>query len=142
MHSTSLLWLLKEFRGWNLQNFIPSASAYAFGQRPNFLKQELRLRPNVILCPGSLGQMTHWPSIRCSKNFFFHNFLSLDFFFYIFFFIKLQNENKKSIRNYEKKYLECQMLGRQVFTAQQTSILYCRLLDLTSNATRQAKTTY
>ena len=56
MQSTSLLWLLKEFRGGNLQNFIPSASAYAFGQRPNFLKQELWLRPNVkntasvILC--------------------------------------------------------------------------------------------
>ena len=47
MHSTSLLWLLKEFRGWNLQNFIPSASAYAFGRRPNFFKQELRLWPNV-----------------------------------------------------------------------------------------------
>ena len=28
-------------------DFIPSASAYAFGQRPNFLKGELRLRPNV-----------------------------------------------------------------------------------------------
>ena len=47
MHSTSLLWLLKEFRGWNWKNFIPSASAYAFGRRPNFLQQELRLRPNV-----------------------------------------------------------------------------------------------
>ena len=56
MHSTSLLGLLKEFRGQNLQNFIPSASAYAFGRWPNFLEQELRLRPNVkntasvILC--------------------------------------------------------------------------------------------
>ena len=48
------------------------------------------------------------------QDFFFHNFLVLDFFFYIFFFIKLQNENKKSIRAYEKKYLECQMLGRRV----------------------------
>ena len=47
MHSTSLLWLLKEFQGQNLQNFVPSASAYAFGQGPNFLKQELLLRPNV-----------------------------------------------------------------------------------------------
>ena len=35
MHSTSLLGLLKEFRGQNLQNFIPSALAYAFGRRPN-----------------------------------------------------------------------------------------------------------
>ena len=61
MHSTSLLGLLKEFRGQNLQNFIPSASAYAFGRRPNFLKQELRLRPNVkntasvILCGALTG---------------------------------------------------------------------------------------
>ena len=47
MHSTSLLGLLKEFRGQNLQNFIPSTSASAFGRRPNFLKYELRLRPNV-----------------------------------------------------------------------------------------------
>ena len=47
MHSTSLLWLLKEFQGQNLQNFAPSASAYVFGLRPNFLKRELRLRPNV-----------------------------------------------------------------------------------------------
>ena len=38
MHSTSLLGLLKEFRGQNLQNFVPLASAYAFGRRPNFLK--------------------------------------------------------------------------------------------------------
>ena len=36
MHSTSLLGLLKEFGGQNLQNFTPSASAYAFGRRPNF----------------------------------------------------------------------------------------------------------
>ena len=47
MHSTSLLWLLKEFQGQNLQNFIPSASAYPFGRRPNFLKGELWFRPNV-----------------------------------------------------------------------------------------------
>ena len=47
MHSTSLFGLLKEFRGKIFQNFVPSASAYAFGRRPNFLKQELRLRPNV-----------------------------------------------------------------------------------------------
>ena len=45
MHSTSLLGLLKEFRGQNLQNFVPSA--YAFGRRPNLLKCELRLQPNV-----------------------------------------------------------------------------------------------
>ena len=60
MHFTSLLWLLKEFWGRNLQIVIPSASAYAFGQRPNFLKRELRLRPNVkntasvILCEHTL----------------------------------------------------------------------------------------
>ena len=47
MHSTSLLWLLNEFQGQNLQNFVLSASTYAFGRRPNFLKQELRLRRNV-----------------------------------------------------------------------------------------------
>ena len=47
MHCTSLLGLLKEFPGQNLQNFIPVASAYAFGRKPNFLKWELRLRPNV-----------------------------------------------------------------------------------------------
>ena len=47
MHSTSLLELLKEFRGQNVQIFVPSASAYAFGRRPNFLKWELQLRPNV-----------------------------------------------------------------------------------------------
>ena len=40
MRSTSLL-------GQNLQNIIPSALAYAFGQRPNFFKWELQLRPNV-----------------------------------------------------------------------------------------------
>ena len=45
MHSTSLLGLLKEFRGQNLQNFVPSA--YAFSRRPNFFKRELRLQPNV-----------------------------------------------------------------------------------------------
>jgi hypothetical protein len=56
MHSTSLLGQLKEFRGQNLQNFVPSALAYAFGQRPNFLKQKLWIWPNVknmasvILC--------------------------------------------------------------------------------------------
>jgi hypothetical protein len=54
MHITSLLGLLKEFQGQNLQNFVPSA--YAFGRRPNFFKFDLRLRPNVknmasvILC--------------------------------------------------------------------------------------------
>ena len=47
MHSTSVLWLLKEFKGQNLQNFVPSASAYALDRRPNFLKQELQFRPNV-----------------------------------------------------------------------------------------------
>ena len=53
-HSTSLLGLLKEFRGQNLLNFIPSA--YAFNQRPNFLDGENQLQPNVkntasvILC--------------------------------------------------------------------------------------------
>ena len=47
MHSTSLLGLLKEFLGQNLQNFVSSASAYVFGQRPNFLKWELQLQPNV-----------------------------------------------------------------------------------------------
>ena len=47
MHSTSILWLLKELRGCNLQNFVPSTCAYAFGRSPNFLKQELQLRPNV-----------------------------------------------------------------------------------------------
>ena len=61
MHSISLLGLLKESRGQNLQNFVPSALAYAFSQRPNFLKWELRLRPNVkntasvILCSGAKG---------------------------------------------------------------------------------------
>ena len=39
MHSTSLLGLLKEFRGQNLQIFVPLA--YAFGRRPNFLKCKL-----------------------------------------------------------------------------------------------------
>ena len=28
----------EEFRGQNLQNFAPSALAYAFSRRPNFLK--------------------------------------------------------------------------------------------------------
>ena len=32
MHSTSLLELLKEFRGQNVQNFVPSTLAYAFAQ--------------------------------------------------------------------------------------------------------------
>ena len=40
MLSTSLLGLLKEFRRQNLQNFVQSASAYAFDRRPNFLKNE------------------------------------------------------------------------------------------------------
>ena len=47
IHSTSLLGLLKEVQGQNLQNFVPAASAYAFGRRPNFLKWELWLRLNV-----------------------------------------------------------------------------------------------
>ena len=29
------------------KNFVPSALAYAFSRRPNFLKRELRLWPNV-----------------------------------------------------------------------------------------------
>ena len=28
-------------------DFIPSASAYAFGRRPDYFKRRLRLRPNV-----------------------------------------------------------------------------------------------
>ena len=47
MHSTSLLGLLKEFRGQNLQNFVPSALAYAFSRMPYFSKRELCLWPNV-----------------------------------------------------------------------------------------------
>jgi hypothetical protein len=46
MHSTSLLGLLKEFRGQN----------YAFGRRPNFLKCELRLQPNV----KNTASVIHW----------------------------------------------------------------------------------
>ena len=49
MHSTSLLGLLKKFRVQNWQNFIPYASAYAFGWRPNFLEWELRLWPNTLI---------------------------------------------------------------------------------------------
>ena len=62
---------------------------------------------------GSLGQMTHRPSVWCSKYyFFFHNFLqnslqkSFQFiflFFYNFTKIKIKSfECPKSIRNYEK----------------------------------------
>ena len=77
IHSTSLLGLLKEFRGQNLQNFIPSASAYAFGRRPNFLKCELRLRPNVkntaLVIHSSTTEVTlllkRWPCDRCDKSF-------------------------------------------------------------------------
>ena len=65
MHFTSLLWLLKEFWGWNLQNFVPLASAYAFSWRPIFLKPELQLQPNVkntvsvILWFSSYGAMAY-----------------------------------------------------------------------------------
>ena len=54
MHST--LRLLKEFRGQNLQNFVPSALAYAFGRRPNFLNWKLRLRPKAKI----LASVIHW----------------------------------------------------------------------------------
>ena len=56
MHSTSLLGLLKEFSGQNLQNYVPMASAYAFGQRPNFLKGKLRIRPIV----ENTASFIHW----------------------------------------------------------------------------------
>ena len=58
MHSTLLLGLLKEFRKQNLQNFVPSASAYAFDRRPNFFKCELRLQLNV----KNTASVIHWPA--------------------------------------------------------------------------------
>jgi hypothetical protein len=58
MHSISLLGQLKEFRGMNLQNVVPSASAYAFGRRRYFIKCELRLKPNVT----NTSSVIHWPA--------------------------------------------------------------------------------
>ena len=60
MHSTSLLGLLKNFWGQNLQNFIPLALPYAFGRRPNFFKWELWLRPNV----KNTASVIHWWQCR------------------------------------------------------------------------------
>ena len=57
MHSTSLLGLLKEFRGQNLQNFVPSSLAYAFCRRPNLLKCELWFLPN------NTASVIHWPGV-------------------------------------------------------------------------------
>ena len=62
---------------------------------------------------GSLGQMTHRPSVWCSKYYFFSQFLAKFFakivsiyfsiFFYKFTKIKIKSfECPKSIRNYEK----------------------------------------
>ena len=72
LHSTSLLGLLKEFQGQNLQNFVPSASAYAFGWSPIFLKCELRLWPNV----KNTALVIHWfPLLRSFIEQFFSCFL-------------------------------------------------------------------
>ena len=66
MDSTSLLGLLKEFRRQNLQNFVPSALAYAFGRRPNFSKGKLRIRPNV----KNTTSVIHWSYCYISSLFF------------------------------------------------------------------------
>ena len=51
----------------NLQNLVPSASTYAFGRRPNFLKQELRLWPNV----KNTASVILWNTIKLTLNFHF-----------------------------------------------------------------------
>ena len=56
---------LKEFQGQNLQNFIPPASASAFGQRPNFLNYELWLWPNVKNMTSVIPLKYRLIAIRC-----------------------------------------------------------------------------
>ena len=43
-------------------DFVPSASAYAFGRRPNYFKTELWLRPNV----KNTASVILWPEADTS----------------------------------------------------------------------------
>ena len=90
---------------------------------------------------GSLGQMTHQPSIWCSKYYFFHDFLqnslqkSFQFIFYFYKFTKIKIKSfvcPKSIRNYEKNNawnIRCLVDELFVPSIQRPSVLYWRLSD-------------
>ena len=82
------------------------------------------MRQSSMIYAGSLGRWDDCLTDQASDvpSIFFHNFMqnslqkSFHFIFLIFLqFHKIKSfECPKSIRNYEKKYLELQMLGRQV----------------------------
>ena len=98
---------------------------------------------NIIRWYGSMtGQKTRWPSVWCSKHYFFIISYRLRADKTIYFcFLNLQKNKKINWKGFCKKF--CKILWKKnntwntrplvnesfITLAQQTSVLYCRLTD-------------
>ena len=127
---------------------IPQKFALLCIVKPNYWSKKIWLQltnlhiknPTIfnIICwvGGSLGWSSHWPSVWCSKYFFFIKSCKIlcknpfNYFFYKITKMKIKSfECHKSIRNYEKKntWNVRRLVDEFVPSAQLTSVLYCRL---------------